>query len=238
MRKKIGIICTLLISMLIFTNQTFANNNIITQEEAENIFVPAMDYYFEQGDPTVFGFDSVKGSITFGDIVQVHTFRPEFLEENADETKGIIATSEWVAPIYQNGKPVNVIGAFREPDGIVNMSTLGYGESLARGLKSINEGEILIYEFPVDGWYALSEKNNRIRPVDSSAKTVAKNEISLKSFKKNFKERYDEKESTVEGEYLPEKPLEENSSSLTLFMLFSIPLLFTFIIYRKKRASM
>ncbi|MGA9226763.1 MAG: hypothetical protein WB217_10530, partial [Mesobacillus sp.] len=62
-------------------------------------------------------------NITFGQLHPVYTFTKEFVKGKKIGADGIIKTEEYIAVVFQDGTPLNVIGTYEKDSGKYEMST-------------------------------------------------------------------------------------------------------------------
>jgi hypothetical protein len=83
-------------------------------------------------------------------------------QESYNREAGIIPRNEYFAVVYQDEKPLNVIGTFENEAGQFSFSIFGYELDLAKNMDKLNFGEKILYEFPEDAWYLFDAKNKTL----------------------------------------------------------------------------
>lgn len=141
-------------------------------------------------------------NIDVGKLYQVSFYSQEFVtteKEIKDNNNGINPGNEWVSVVYQDGKPVNVIGTFKNSNGEFELSTFGYGNDLAEAIDSKKSmGGKLIYELPTDSWFLF--ENGRVSALNNPAKAMLEEkEVSLGDFRKFVFERYKNSQKIIEN---------------------------------------
>lgn len=77
----------------------------------------------------------------------------------------LVPREEWITALSQGDAPRNVAGVWQpaDGDGAWHMSTLGYGQRLALQVDGLDSDERLLFEAPLDAWYAVDAKT--VRPL-------------------------------------------------------------------------
>lgn len=141
---------------------------------------------FEKGPPADFGFQSEPGEISIGSLFSVYTVTPEFIKGEVKE-EGIVPAKEWIAPIFQNGTPVNIIGFYERPNGEIYLAGLNYvSPELPSVLATLKGNEKLIRETPKDAWYVYA--NDQIHVLNK--KTSAKSTLTVSNFQSYMQDQY------------------------------------------------
>ena len=131
-------------------------------------------------------------NITFGPLHKVYTLTNEFVnDKSSPASEGIIPTGEYIAAVYLDGMPVNVIGTYKNKSGKYELSTYGYGIELATEMDKLTGDENLLNEAPRHNWYIYRE--NKIQPLSGTAKDTMGVEIELNDFKDFINEIYEER---------------------------------------------
>lgn len=206
MRKSFHSISILIAILLLFLpTPTDAKTDIPKEAKdyAAQHFLEIVHDLYQEDDPTLYGFAKEMGEITFGPLHPIHHFSQAFVMKptaTLSKNESIQPGNEWVATIYQNEKPVNVIGVYKnEEKNQYEFSTLGYGKELAEALTLLKPHEQLVYEFPVDAWYSID--GNQIRPLTYKGQELMQQPLSLASFRSLIVDRYQE------SKYLPDDAL-------------------------------
>lgn len=139
-------------------------------------------------EPALYGFDSAN-AITIGGAYPTYVFTPDFIAGTvpAQGTR-LEQTNEYIAAVYQEGVPTNVIGVYEPQPEIFEFSTFGYGDDLAKSLDRLDRNTQLVYEFPRNAWYGVT--SGRIRPLNDSARPLLDGETGLVDFQTAIVKRY------------------------------------------------
>ena len=186
-------------------------------------------------------------NITFGKLYKVHSLSNEFVTTKKALTEGseLEETTEYIAAVYQDGKPVNVIGTAKDENGKYTLSTFGYGKNLAVALdnKETNGGKIF-YEPPADAWY-IFEKGKVKGFTSNTALMLGENSLSLPEFREYIYEKYASNEAIIEygqhtsvgGNYaIPYEPKENNlNSSIINIAIIIASIGFIIFMYRIRK---
>lgn len=197
MRKNIIVLVTLLIFLI--ANPAGAESNIPegAKDFADKNFLEIVKGELDSQSAGNFNLNQNSTNITFGPLFEVYTMSKSFVtEQNSDHEKGIHQTGEYIAVVYQDDKPINVIGTYKNEAGVYEMSTFGYGFDLAKKLDKLKEGEKILYEAPFDAWYVYTGK--KVKPLTETAKQLMKEEKSTKDFQNDIHERYKNLENNSE----------------------------------------
>lgn len=189
-------------------------------------------------------------SIEFGELYQVNLLTEEFISMKEGSETGIVPGNEWIAVVYQDDKPVNVIGTFKNENGGFELSTFGYGKGLAEALdrRKTIDGK-LFYELPTNAWFLL--ENGIVSAMNSVSESVLKGkEIRLNDFQKFVFKRFKDAQEIIEngevtsvgGSYAtPYDELQGTGNSQNQFYLYvlaSVLIVFGsitfFFVYRKR----
>ncbi|WP_445486493.1 hypothetical protein [Niallia sp. 03133] len=201
-RYIFGFIFTFLTFFYMNLNTYAAENNVSNsaQQYADNNFKNIVLDIVKSEESTTYNL-SKSENITFSKLYRVNVLSSDFVTTNDEinnSNKGIVPSDEWIAVVYQEEKPVNVIGTFKKENGEFDLSTFGYGKDLAEAIdnKQPNGGK-LIYELPTDSWFLFS--NGRVSAVNTAAKAILKTDVSLGEFRKFVNERYKNQEVIYEN---------------------------------------
>jgi hypothetical protein len=141
---------------------------------------------FEKGPPADFGFQPEPGEISMGPLFAVYTVTPEFIKGEVME-EGIVPAKEWIAPIFQNGKPVNIIGFYERPSGEIYLAGFNYvSPELPSVLATLKGTEKLIRETPKDAWYVYDGDRIRVLGGEISAKAT----LTVSNFQRYMQDQY------------------------------------------------
>ena len=72
---------------------------------------------------------------------------------------------EWIAAVYSDGVPTDVVGVWEAAPGRFELSTLGYGRRRAKALDAMPPGARALYEAPIGTWYLVS--GTAVTPVNT-----------------------------------------------------------------------
>lgn len=113
------------------------------------------------------------------------------------EEEAIAFTETWVAAISVNGSPGAIVEATREEDGDIAFATLATAGDAAEGFLDLEEGEVLVYEFPLNAWYAVAD--GHLRGVNHEGLLEVPDRLSLEEYAQRTKERYAQDLERPEG---------------------------------------
>lgn len=181
MKKMTFVIMSIVICL--FASPALAKSQIPkgAQEFADTMFIDIVQNHLQTSK-----------NITFGPLYKVYTLTYEFVnDKNSVASEGIIPSGEYIAAVYLDGMPVNVIGTYKNKSGKYEMSTFGYGIELATELDKLSGDEKLLNEAPRHNWYIYRE--NKIQPLPGTAKNTMGEEIELNDFKDIIYEIYEER---------------------------------------------
>lgn len=188
--KKLVII-TLSLLLFIMSTPTYAEGDIPAgaQKFADEFFLDIVKEQLKSHNSSNFNLNPDSENITFGPLHQVYTMNQEFVQNSkSDPDKGVVLSGEYIATVYQDGKPVNAIGTYQNEAGEFALSSFGYSYDLAKKLDKLKGNEKIIYEFPQDAWYLFNDK--KVKPLTESAIKLMKEEKDLAEFQKVINERY------------------------------------------------
>lgn len=131
-------------------------------------------------------------NITFGKLYERYRLSSDFVttKKVLSDEQGIVKSTEYIAVVYQDGIPVNVIATAKDGEnGEYVLSTFGYGKELAKALdaKSTNGGKIF-YEAPADAWYIF--ENGKVSSFANSAKIITEQPLKLSEYRDYIYEKY------------------------------------------------
>lgn len=122
----------------------------------------------------------------------------EFVRGEArGEEEAIAFTETWVAAVSVNGEPGAIVEAAREDGGGIAFGGFATAGDAAEGLLELEEGEVLIYEFPLNAWYALAD--GHLRGVNYEGLTEVPDRLSLEEYAQRTQERYAQDLKRPEG---------------------------------------
>ncbi|MEH7444245.1 hypothetical protein V7201_18180 [Bacillus sp. JJ1122] len=158
------------------------------QEFADTFFGQIVKDELKSSIAGDFNLNPNSENIIFGPLHPVYTFTKDFVKGKKIGADGIIKTEEYIAVVYQDGIPVNVIGTYEKASGEFEMSTFGYGVDIAQELHKLNAGEWVFSEAPKDGWYVYDGKT--VKPLTQQTKKLMAEEKSVKEYQEIVIERY------------------------------------------------
>lgn len=222
--KKITLLLMILL-LLHNVSAVSANGDIPkgAQEYADKHFLPILLDHAKS--PHAGGYNLTESkNITFGSLHPTFTFTAEFVKGKKEGVEGIIQTKEYISVVYQDGKPVNVIGTFQTEAGTFDLSTLGYGLDIAEALDKLKAGEWVFNEAPANAWYVYNGK--KLKPLTKSTKDLMKlEEQNVEDYQKTVIERYKdagqgEEDGMVGGTYVGDT--EDGRLMLTLYSVIAV----------------
>lgn len=157
------------------------------QEFADTFFGQIVKDELKSSIATEFKLNPNSENITFGPLHPVYTFTKDFVKGIKIGADGIIKTEEYIAVVYQDGTPVNVIGTYEKNSGEFEMSTFGYGVDIAQELHKLKAGEWVFSEAPENGWYLYDGKT--VKPLTQQTKKLIAEEKSVKEYQEIVIER-------------------------------------------------
>ncbi|MEU3016121.1 hypothetical protein ABZ635_01820 [Nocardiopsis sp. NPDC007018] len=115
----------------------------------------------------------------------------EFVRGGAGASDDPIAFTEtWVAAVSVNGSPGAVVEAVRENDGAIAFASMATAGDTAEGLLELEDGEVLVYEFPLNAWYAVGD--GTLRGINHEGLREVPGSLSLEEYAQRTEERYAE----------------------------------------------
>jgi len=147
---------------------------------AEHHFPGLVENLVFTDQPETWGFSGEKGTITFGELVPVYGVNTDFARGTSDD---ILSGNEpdWVAVIFQDGRPVNAIGTRKSAGGGYELAAVGYPPELPYGLLHVHEGDIIVHVFPVEAYYVYSEQSDIVRKLEADNGTFRLGEPMTKA---------------------------------------------------------
>ncbi|WP_107839787.1 hypothetical protein [Metasolibacillus meyeri] len=138
-------------------------------------------------------------NITFSKLHKRYRLSNDFVttKNELSEDEGIVDSNEYIAVVYQDNIPVNVIATAENKDGDYVLSMFGYGKDLAMALdaKSISDGKIF-YEVPADAWYIF--ENGRVLGFAKSAQLLIEKPLKLPEFREYIYKKYASPKEIIE----------------------------------------
>ncbi|ESU33369.1 hypothetical protein G3A_06720 [Bacillus sp. 17376] len=220
------IIWILSIFLFAFTSPAAAETSIPkeAQEFADRFFYNIVVEELGTEHAANFNLDPDSTNITFGPLFQRFSVTPEFVQEkNPDLSNGIVPSDEYLSVVYQDGKPINVIGTYKNEAGEFALSTFGYGIDLAKRMDKFKGDEVLLYEGPADAWYLYTGK--KIKPLNDPAKQLMKEEKDISDYQKIIHERYKDADPNPEmggGIIVPENNNDDNKTTTILYSIIGL----------------
>jgi hypothetical protein len=158
------------------------------QEFADTFFGQIVKNHLKSSFAGDYNLNDDSENITFGPLHPVYTFTKEFVKGKKIGADGIIKTEEYIAVVYQDATPVNVIGTYEKDSGEFEMSTFGYGVDIGQELDKLSAGEWVLSEAPKDGWYLYDGKT--VKPLTPYTKKLMAEEKSVNEYQEIVIERY------------------------------------------------
>ncbi|OIK13754.1 hypothetical protein [Bacillus sp. MUM 13] len=163
------------------------------KEFAENHFKEIVVATIQNDNPSYYFLTDNTEDIKFGDLLPTYSMTRKFKKSTDDikePHKGLIQANEWISVVYQEGKPVNVIGTYKNEDNKYEFSTFGYGKSLAESLAGLKPSpdKKIFYEMPRNAWYLY--QNGKVSGLNDSAKKILPAAVTVIQFRKDIIERY------------------------------------------------
>ncbi len=214
-----------IIGLLVFSTVTpaSAESDIPqgAQQFADSFFLDIVKEHVHAAHAGNFNLNPNSENITFGSLHHRYTLSEEFVKSNIAVETGIISSKEYISVVYQDGKPVNVIGTYENEAGVFALSTFGYGLELAKKLDNLKEDEKILYEAPIDAWYIYNGKS--VRPLTASAAMLMNEEKNVKDFQKVIYERYKNEDNNPEmGGGISITGSDESTSSFKSIILYFV----------------
>lgn len=183
------------------------------QDFADKFFFEIVADELHAEHSSTFNLNPDSENITFGPLIEQYHITKEFIfEKKPDLSKGIVPSNEYLAVVYQDGKPVNVIGTYKNEAGLYELSTFGFDFELAQKMDKFKGGEIMLYEGHVDAWYTFNGK--KLKPLNDNAKQLMKAEKTVGEYQKIVHERYKDIDNNPEmgGGYSQPEGKEDNDN--------------------------
>ncbi|GAA1085579.1 hypothetical protein GCM10009642_25550 [Nocardiopsis metallicus] len=122
----------------------------------------------------------------------------EFVRAEAREEEDVLAFTEtWVAAVSVNGEPGAIVEATREDDGEIVFAGLATAADAAEGFLELEEGEALVYEFPLNAWYTVAD--GHLRGVNYEGLLEVPGRLGLEEYDRRTEERYAQDLERPEG---------------------------------------
>lgn len=126
----------------------------------DEVHADILESLSDPSEAAAFGFSPPLGTITIGQL------RPSYglSHPRHDGSSGpslserLEFAGEWVAVVYEDGVATNVVGIWEEEPGRFEISTFGYGTSVAKGLHAMPADHLAVYEGPRDTWYEVTPR--------------------------------------------------------------------------------
>lgn len=181
------------LSLLIGGKSVLASTNQPPQDAkdfAEKYFHQIVKDVVFSENPSEWGFNEEIGTITFSELYPIYSLNADFALGQSDE---MITQKQpkWVAVIFQDNQPVNVIGTEQKDNGNFELAEIGYPSELSHGLLNLKVNEILIHDFPSEEYYVFSVESNSIMKVEQGENTKGLSSLQSKEqFQSMMMERY------------------------------------------------
>jgi len=95
---------------------------------------------------------------------------------------------EWIGAVYRDGKPVSTLTAWRDHTGQIGFAGMAAYTDLASMLDTLGPNDVLVSEFPIDGWFALNGAT--VRPLNRDAKRMQPEPTTVESYAQVVADRY------------------------------------------------
>ncbi|WP_214817590.1 hypothetical protein [Exiguobacterium sp. s59] len=187
-------------SLLICCVGLLASTTTVSAEMTESSPERFADAYFydivmdhiQGDDPTSYHMTDSE-NITFGPLLE--TYVPSSSCYKTDETCSFIPTKEFVATVFQDDEPVNVIGTYEQSANTYAFSTFGSDKETPKTLMDV-QGHLVKYTersawFDYDGDMLTALTSN-------SKQMISGNEISTEAFQALLIEEHESVEGNAE----------------------------------------
>lgn len=157
---------------------------------AERFFPGIVEEIIFTDRPGDWGFGEEKGAIAFSGLYPIHSLNADFVTGKSDD---LFADRPpvWVAVIFQDGRPVNAIGARQADGGQFELDALGYPPELPHGLLNLKEGESVLHVPPADEYYIYAEHAGTLTKIGLASGTYSPGDPqTVEQFRNALKERY------------------------------------------------
>ena len=168
----------------------------MTESSAERF---ADAYFYEivmdhiQGDDPTYYHMTDSENITFGPLLETHI--PSSSCYKTDETCSFIPTKEFVATVFQDDEPVNVIGTYEQSANTYAFSTFGSDKETPKALIDV-KGNLVKYT-EESAWFDYD--GDMLTALTSNTKQmISGNEISTEAFQALLIEEHESIEGDAE----------------------------------------
>ncbi|MCT4776467.1 MULTISPECIES: hypothetical protein [Exiguobacterium] len=179
-------------------------------------------------------------NLSFGPLHPVMTPSRTYMtsEEKFPLGEALEFTNEYVAVVYQDDVPVNVIGTYEVAEEEYGFSTFGYGQELAIALDALDdqEGDI-VYQAQRSAWFEMNGET--MIPLTPGTKTfVGEETISLTSYKELAGDLYTAPGEPSDSDLVGGAPAADESATpqelrrYGIAFLASIPLIY--LVFRRR----
>ncbi|WP_214795020.1 MULTISPECIES: hypothetical protein [unclassified Exiguobacterium] len=162
------------------------------EQFAKTYFYDIVMDHIQGDDPTSYHMTDSE-NITFGPLLE--TYVPSSSCYKTDETCSFIPTKEFVATVFQDDEPVNVIGTYEQSANTYAFSTFGSDKETPKTLMDV-QGHLVKYTersawFDYDGDMLTALTSN-------SKQMISGNEISTEAFQALLIEEHESVEGNAE----------------------------------------
>lgn len=129
-----------------------------------------------------------RGQVVPGTVRPVMGWAPGVLD-GTDLEPPALATRQWVAPLLLGEEPVGSLFVAADPDGAGPvLDHIDASADLAAALAELDPAASLVYDAPLDAWFAVSDAV--VRPVGEAAGEVLAGAVALETYQPFLAERY------------------------------------------------
>jgi len=145
---------------------------------------------FIGADYSDFGFPErpTTSNISVGRFVNQHVMSEAFVAGSASGADQIVATSQWLAPVSQNGAIVETVVYVAEGPNC-GLVQIGDGAEVGTAISRLGSGDILFGEWPRGAWFKLN--GTTVAGLNDSALRLHPDPLSLADYQAAVVARYD-----------------------------------------------
>lgn len=95
---------------------------------------------------------------------------------------------QWIAPVFEQGEAVGTVSAFRDGSGAIGLAYYDDAAMLATGLQELRDDQRVVYDAPLDAFFALDDTS--VAPLSESSRAEIASEVPLDAFRRQLEKRY------------------------------------------------
>lgn len=125
--------------------------------------------------------------VSVGEPRQLNVWTEEFRTGVPGATIGE-PIEQWAAPLFDQGKPVGSIQAYRNEEGVAGFAFFDQDRSLGEGLAQSQNNGTVYYDAPLDAYFEFD--GNVFQPLSNIAFVETPQALGLEKFQQQLTERY------------------------------------------------